>query len=393
VTVLGAAGLACAAGAERGSWDRPGWLRIDGDRIVEVGTGAPPPGATDLGDAVLAPGFVDLQVNGVGGVDFASATPGEIGGALARLAARGCTACLPALVTAPLESYEPALARLAAARAAADAAETGGDPPRAATVGVHLEGPFLGAARGAHPAGLIRPADAGWITDLCDRFDDLVALVTLAPEADPGLAVTRALAGRFVVVALGHSVAAYEDARAAADAGASMVTHVFNGMGPLHHRAPGLAGAALDDPRLRPSVIADLVHVHPAVLRLVCTVRPDAVLVTDAVAVDAGKVGPVSVELRDGAPRLADGTLAGSTLTLDRAVRNVVALGIAPEQAIAMASANPARALGLADRGRLAVGARADLVALDRESLTVRSVWIGGRLVEPEQPGGASGDR
>ena len=339
------------------------WLVVADGRIVATGTGDPPPDADDLGDALLAPGFVDLQVNGAGRTDFATASVDEIVAAVEARAARGCTASLLTICTAPLDAYGPMLERLAAARAARPDL----------VLGVHLEGPFLGGAPGAHPVELVRPVDVEWLTGLCDRFGDLVRLVTLAPEADPGLAGVTALRERGVVVALGHSTVDYDGARAAAAAGASLVTHLFNGMGPLHHRAPGLAGAALEDRRLTPSLIADGVHVHPALLHLALTARPDAVLVTDAVAT----AGLVSA--REGAAHLADGTLAGSTLEMIDAVQRVAALGLAPAAAVRCATGNPAAAIGARERGRIAPGARADLLELDPHTLAVRAVYVGGR--------------
>jgi len=336
--------------------DGPGWIEIDGDRIVATGAGRRGD-AHDLGDAFLAPGYIDLQVNGFGSVDFAIA-PAEACAALVdRLRSdHGVAGCCPTLVSAPLDAYAPAIERLAHA-----ARTTSG------IVGVHLEGPFLGGAPGAHDPALLRPVDLDWLDALLDRFPGFVRVVTLAPEADPGYAATRRLAARGVTVALGHTTASYDEARAGADAGATLVTHLFNGMGPLHHRAPGLPGAALDDARLTPSLIADFVHVHPALVHVALRTRPDLVLVSDAVAVD----GRVVLE-RDGAAYLPDGTLAGSTLTMDRAVQNVVRAGAPVEQAVAMATTNPARVLGLADRGRLVPGARADVVVLDPVSLAVR---------------------
>jgi len=199
---------------------------------------------------------------------------------------------------------------------------------------------------------------------VCDAYGALVRVVTLAPEADPELQATRALVARGVVVALGHSTVDYDGALAAADQGARLVTHCFNGMAPLHHRAPGLAGAALTDRRLVPSLIADFVHVHPAVVKLALGARPDAVLVSDAV--------------RDDMAQLPDGTLAGSTLTMGAALRNVASLGLAIGPAVRHITGNPARVLGLDDRGRVAPGARADLVALDPDTLAVRAVWVAG---------------
>jgi N-acetylglucosamine-6-phosphate deacetylase len=348
---------------EGGTSASPAWIVIGDGRIVATGTGDPPAAAIDLGDALLTPGFVDIQINGSGSVDFATASAEEIVATIDTLVDEGCTACLPTICSAPLDAYSPMLERLAAVRTARPES----------VLGVHLEGPFLGGAPGAHPVELVRDMDLDWLAALCDRFGDLIRLVTLAPEADPGLAGIAALRARGIVVALGHSTVDLEGAADAADAGAGIVTHLFNGMGPLHHRAPGLAGAALSDARLVPSVIADGVHVHPVMLRLALHARPDAVLVTDAV----GTAAPLQV--RDGAAYLPDGTLAGSTLTMGRAVRNVAALGVAPAAAVRCASGNAARAIGASDYGRVAPGCRADLVALDPVTLEVRAVWQSGR--------------
>jgi N-acetylglucosamine-6-phosphate deacetylase len=347
----------------------PGWVAIDDGLIVETGWGPVPAGAVDVGDALLAPGLIDLQVNGVDNDDFATADPeGWQRAGLAQLGV-GVTAFCPTLVTAPLDRYEDALARARAARA-------GHEPGRLPSiVGVHLEGPFLGGAPGAHPVELLRAVDLEWLRRLMSAFPGLVTIVTLAPEADPDFAATRLLCEQNVTVALGHSTATYDEARAAADAGARLVTHLFNGMGPFHHREPGLAGAALDDDRLTPTLIADLVHVHPAALRLAIARKRNVALVTDQVAITGLHV------TQDGAARLPDGMIAGSTLSMNGALRNAVGLGVPMERAIAMASVIPADVLGLTDRGRLEPGARADVVAFDPRSLAVRGVWLGGEPV------------
>ncbi|MDQ1457905.1 MAG: N-acetylgalactosamine-6-phosphate deacetylase [Actinomycetota bacterium] len=350
---------------EGGQTSSPAWVTIGDGRVVATGSGATPPGAVNLGDALLVPGFLDAQVNGTGAVDFATAPVEEIVHAVDALVSRGTTGLLLTICSAPLDTYDVILDRAARARALRPEV----------VLGVHLEGPFLGGAPGAHPPAVLRRADLGFLRHLGDAFGDLVRVVTLAPEADPGLAATRALAERGVVVSLGHSTVDFEGARAAAGAGARMVTHLFNGMGPLHHRSPGLAGAALDDGRLIPSLIADFVHVHPAMVKLALIARPDAVLVTDAVATE-----PPVVE-RDGAAYLADGTLAGSILTLDAAIRNVVSLGVPIARAVKHTGVNPARVLGSHDRGRIAPGARADLVALDPQTLAVQAVWLAGMPV------------
>jgi N-acetylglucosamine-6-phosphate deacetylase len=346
-----------------------GWVAIDDGVIVEVGSGTAPAGAVDLGAAVLAPGFVDIQVNGIGDVDFASTDAEGWRRAGRAQLEQGVTAYCPTLVTAPLDDYSPALERMSAAQVDSEGT------PLPAIAGVHLEGPFLGGAPGAHRVDLLRSVDCDWLCRTLDAFPNLVTLVTLAPEADPDFAGTRLLHARGVRVALGHSTVTYEHALAAVDAGARLVTHLFNGMGALHHREPGLVGAALDDDRLTPTLIADLVHVHPSVLRLAIDRKPNVALITDRVAIAGLRVTD------DGAARLADGKLVGSTLSMDRALRNVIGLGIPVERAVEMAATIPCAALGLTDRGRIGAGARADLVALDPESLAVRAVWLAGDLV------------
>jgi N-acetylglucosamine-6-phosphate deacetylase len=351
----------------------PGWLLFDGPVIADVGAGRAPAGALDLGDAVLTPGFLDLQVNGVGAVDFVTASPDAWRTAARSLLAHGTTGYCPTVVTAPLDTYASFLDRLPGLPGEAEHCPT--------ILGAHLEGPFLGSARGAHRADLVRRVNLSWLEHMLDAYDGRLALVTLAPEADPGLAAIRLLRSRRVVVALGHSTASYEHARAAADAGATAVTHLFNGMAQFHHREPGLAGAALDDDRLTPTLIADLVHVHPAALRLAIARKRNVALVTDAVAVDATlphRDAPVHDDA--GAVRLPDGGLVGSTLTMDVAVRNLVGLGVNLARAVEMATTVPAEVLGHNDRGRLRPGYRADVVALDVPSLSVRAVWLAGEL-------------
>jgi N-acetylglucosamine-6-phosphate deacetylase len=351
--------LSCARvlNGEGGISASPAWIAIEDGRIVASGAGTPPGDAVDLGDAWVAPGFIDAQVNGTGAVDFASATVEQIVAAVDTLVASGTTGLLPTLCSAPLDAYAAMLERLEAVRT---------QRPDA-VIGVHLEGPFLGGAPGAHPVELVRGVDLDWLRELCDRHGDLIRFVTLAPEADPNGAAIELLTERGILVALGHSTVDFDGAKRAVDAGARVATHLFNGMGPLHHRAPGLAGTALTDERLVPSLIADFVHVHPAMVQLALAARADAVLVSDAV--------------RETDTTLADGTLAGSKITMADAVCNVGSLGFAPARAIRYATGNPARVLGLSDRGRIAPGTRADLVALDPETLAVRSVWSAGRPV------------
>ena len=352
----------------------PGAVVVDDGVIADV----VPLAGVDAGAVparTLAPGFVDLQVNGHGDVDVAHAQ-GEDWDRLDRLLlAQGVTTWCPTLVSAPPRSYAPALGRLATARARPQRG------PRPTLAGVHLEGPFLGGAPGAHPREWLRPIDLGWLAGLAAPASVAVAVVTLAPELDGAPEAVAALVEQGVLVSLGHSTATYDQALACVDAGARLVTHLFNAMAPLHHRAPGLVGAALADGRLAVSVIADLVHVHPAALRaaFLAKGRGGVALVTDAVAVRAGRVGGLALVVgQDGAPRLADGTLAGSALTMDRAVRNCVrTAGIDLGAAVDAAATTPARLLGLGDRGELAAGRRADIVALS-PALDVTEVWVAG---------------
>ncbi len=322
-------------------------------------------------DRLLSAGFVDIQVNGIENIDVAHASGADWDRLDALLARQGTTTWCPTLVTAPLHSYGPRLAEIANAQQR--------PPERAQIAGAHLEGPFLGGAPGAHRRELIIPPDLDWIAAL----PDVVTLTTLGPEALRALDAVAAFRAKAIVTSLGHSKATLAQATAATDAGATLVTHLFNGMGGLHHREPGLIGAALTDGRLKVSLIADLVHVHAAAIRLAFAAKgPGAVvLVTDAVAWRRGEVGGTALRMVDGAPRLEDGTLAGSALTMDRAVANVVGhCGVALDDALRAASANPARLMGLSDRGTIEVGKRADLVALDSD-LRCSGTWVGGTAV------------
>ena len=357
----------------------PGTIEFDGGLI---GSFTPARSGAGLPDTVVAPGFIDIQVNGHEDVDVSMAQGSDWARMDSLLLAQGVTAWCPTLITSPPDVYPPTLARLVEAAARPVCGAPGGAP---AVLGAHLEGPFLGGLPGAHDRRWVRPPDTDWLAGL-----PAVRIVTLAPELPGALEAVRVLVDRGVLVALGHSTADYALSLAAADCGARLVTHLFNAVPPLHHREPGLAGAALADPRLTPSVIADLVHVHPAVLGAAFRARhplgaasggqgdPGVVLITDAVAWRAGHLAGTRLRRADGdAPRRPDGTIAGSALTMDLAVRNAISAGLAMTNALAAASRVPARLLGLADRGMVAAGRRGDLVVLDPE-LGVRTTWVGG---------------
>ncbi len=358
----------------------PGEVTVEDGVIVAVGP--PRPGtAPDLDpDRVLVPGFLDLQVNGIGTVDVATADGDDWDRLDEALLAQGVTTWCPTLTSTSDPALAAALDRVTAA------ARRTADRPRPTLAGAHLEGPFLAVA-GAHPPEHLRPVlDPAWPAGL----PAVVRLVTLAPELPGALDAVRFLTDRGILVALGHSACTYEEARVAAAAGARLVTHLGNAMAPFHHRRPGLLGAALTDPLLTCSLIADLVHVHPALLHLAFAAKGPAgcLLVTDAVAAAAGRVGPVTLDpattvVGPGGlpPRLADGTLAGSVLTVDRALTNLVGAGITLADAVTAVTATPARLLGLHDRGAIAPGRRADLVELETTptGLVVRQVWVAGR--------------
>jgi N-acetylglucosamine-6-phosphate deacetylase len=328
---------------------------------------------------VLAPGLIDLQLNGAFGVDLVDAPPGGWERVLGGLPSTGVTALLATFISAPVDDLAAAMGRAIAARAAAQRR------PGSRLLGVHLEGPFLSARRrGAHDAGHLVDPRAELVDRLLEAGSGILELLTLAPEREGAIEATKRLAGAGVLVSVGHSDALAEQVAAAADAGARMVTHVFNAQRGLHHREPGVAGQALADPRLACGLIADLHHVHPAICRVVMEAAGGRVaLVTDAVSalgMPPGRyeLGSEVVELHEGSPPLrADGTLAGSTLRLDEAVGNVVSLGIDPVRAVGAATRTPAELIGRSDLGRLEPGARADLVWLS-DSWRALATWVDG---------------
>lgn len=355
------------------------WVRVDGGRIAEVGT-APHPDDGDgdsvaLGGRHLVPGFIDLHVHGGGGHAMLTADPAEILAAASVHRSHGTTRTLVSIVTAPIDEMVDAL------RAVATLARDGH------VLGAHLEGPFLNPARaGAHDHRHLLPPDPAVLDRLIAAADGTLRVVTLAPELPGGFDLLRRIVEAGIVAAIGHSDADYATATRAFDAGATLVTHLFNGMRPMHHREPGLAGAALANPSVTCELINDGVHLHDASTRLAFEAAQDRVaLVTDATAAADSSVthrlGSAEVQVRDGAPRLADGvTLAGSTLTMDRAVRRAVhQLGIPLPTAVAAASRVPARVLGIGDEaGSIEAGRAADLVVLD-EALQVEAVMVDGR--------------
>lgn len=359
-----------------------GWLLVE-DRIVDLGEGAPPDiQATriDLEGQTLAPGFIDLHAHGAVGYDTMDATP-EALREIARCYARhGVTGFLATTMAAPATDMMAALENIARVMAA-----PGSDG--AALLGAHVEGPYLDVARrGAQNASHVRHAHPAEYEAFFRT--GVVRLISLAPEFPSHRELVRYATAHGAVVAAAHTSATYEQMVQAVHDGVTKVTHLFNGMEPLHHREPGVVGAALSLDELRCQLIADNVHVHPAVLRLAVRAKtPNGILlITDAMAgtgMPDGeyRLGDELVIVRGGVARNADGALAGSTLTMDRAVANIMAAtGLSLHQAVRMAGEIPARSLGMNDRGRLAIGAAADLVSLDDEC-RVTLTMVGGRIV------------
>ena len=360
-----------------------GTVLIADGRIVAVG--GPElliPPAADARDAtglLLTPGFIDLQVNGGFGLDF-TADPATIWAVAAALPRSGVTTFLPTIITSP-----PAVAR-AAQGVLADGPPAGWRGAR--PLGLHLEGPFLNPGKkGAHnPAYLRRPSAAdlnGWSPA------EGVRLVTLAPELPWAGQAIAELARRGVVVSAGHSLATFDEAAAGFDAGARYVTHLFNAMPTLHHREPGLVAAALADPRITVGLVADGLHVHPALVGLLWRwLGPERLnLVTDAMAAlgtGPGEyvLGDYRVTVDDDSARLADGTLAGCVLSLDAMLRAFLSMsGASAAEALPTITTTPARLLGLGDRlGRVAPGHDADLVLLSPD-LRVIETFVEGESV------------
>ena len=361
-----------------------GWLSVSGERISGVGVGDPPPGQhLDLGGAHVVPGFVDIHCHGGGGGSFTSADPAEARTAVETHRRHGTTTLLASLVSAPPNE-------LADQMAALTELVTDGE-----LAGIHLEGPFISEARcGAHDPAVLRDPDAEVVEDLLKAGRGHIRMVTLAPELTGGIEAVRRLSEAGVIAAIGHTDAVAERVWAAVDAGATVATHLFNGMRPLHHREPGPVGVLLDDDRVTVELICDLVHLHPDVVRFAARHAGPSrtVLVTDAmsatdVADGTYRLGGLDVEVKNGVATLPDsGSLAGSTLTMDAAFRNLVhGAGLDIADAVAATATQPARLLGIdGDTGALRTGLLADAVVLDDDLRTLgvlrRGAWVDDRV-------------
>lgn len=326
----------------------------------------------------LAPGFIDVHIHGAGGFDTMDASPEALNRISELLVKSGVTSFLPTTMTMPSASISKALTNI---RQVIEQGTSG-----ARILGTHVEGPFISPAyKGAQAEQDIVGVDQSLLED----FIDIIKIVTIAPEQTAALEYIRYLSKRGVVSAVGHSGATYQQVLTAIDCGLSHVTHLFNAMTGLHHRRPGIVGAALTT-GLSCELIADFIHVHPAVINLVLKAKDPAeiILVTDQM--EAGSLGDgeytlggQQVLVKDGAARLENGQLAGSVLTLDQAIRNIKEISaLTLPEIIQMVTANPARLIGREDQlGKIVPGYQADLVLLT-EDLQVDTVIIGGEVVK-----------
>ena len=362
----------------------PGWLRIDGGRIRALGEGEPPEPAARHGQWAL-PGFIDMHVHGGGGASFTEGGPDDARRAAAFHRAHGTTRIVASLVTAPVSELEGRTAMLAAL------ADEG------VIDGIHLEGPFLSELRcGAQDPRYLTAPDVATFRRLHAAARGWLKVITIAPELPGALDVIRAATAAGVIAAAGHTDASAEVTAAAVGAGISHATHLFSGMRPFGHRAPGPAGALLDS-RVTCEIIADGVHLHDIAIRLAArALGPgNLVLITDAMTAagmpdGAYRLGELDVTVTDGVARLAAtpggalGAIAGSTATMDQVVRHAItAAGLPVPEVAAAASTTPARRLGLsAETGALRPGLSADLVLLD-ETFRRTTVMAAGAVVPP----------
>ncbi len=355
-------------------------LIINEQTIEGLGSDSSSPNTSviDAQGCYVVPGFIDVHVHGGDGHDTMDATPAAIHGMAAFYAKHGVTSYYPTTMTMPAPAIQAALENV----------EKCPQPSKGAQhLGVHVEGPYLNLQyKGAQPPEYFRPpipAEYGqWLeTGVCK-------LITVAPEIAGSLEMIQELTAQGVEFAIGHSAATYDEAVKGFDAGVRQVTHVFNGMVGLHHREPGALAAILTDDRVDAQLIADGIHVHPAMIRMLIRAKgaEHVILITDAIQA-AGlsdgdySLGGQAVTVKDGIARIANGSLAGSTLTMDKAIRNMVSFTDLPlQKIIAMASAVPARAMRLSNKGKLAAGCDADIVLLNRE-LEVMLTIIGGKIV------------
>jgi N-acetylglucosamine-6-phosphate deacetylase len=375
-----------------------GWVHVVGDRIAAVGVG-PAPDAVEvrLGSRLVAPGFVDVHVHGAAGHQVAGGSPGEVEAEVRRLAAyhatHGTTALLATTVSDTPERLRAAVAGVAAAMRAPSASSPL-TPGGAAVLGSHLEGPWLAPGRaGAHAHDQLRLPSVAELASLIEASGGTIRMVTFAPELPGSAELVAAGRAAGITMSVGHTDADYDTVRAALDRGASHVTHVGNAMPVLDRRRPGPIAAAVADDDATLEVIADGIHVHPGFLAFLAAAAPDRlVAITDATSATGMpdgryRLGSLDVVVADHHVSLAEdpNTLAGSVLTMDRAVGTLVAAGVDLATAVRAATSTPAAVVGATTKGQLRAGRDADLVILGPDLLAAATV-IAGRVVF--DPGG-----
>jgi N-acetylglucosamine-6-phosphate deacetylase len=361
-------------------------LTVDAGRISEISSRTqreqPAGKVIDFGDTTLVPGFLDLHMHGGAGLDLMRASASDLPGLGRFLAAHGVTTYFPTTVAAPLEATFATLDRLADA---IEATVTG-DSAEARPLGIHLEGPFLShKRRGVHPPENLVEPTLKIFDDLCQAARGHVRMMTIAPEIPGALEVIAEAARRKVLVSIGHSDAHMEIAQDAVNAGARHATHTFNAMRPLDHRDPGIIAEVLTDDRLSADIIADGIHVSPPVVQLFLQAKGTerAVLITDAISATGMpdgryQLGPIEVDVKDG-KCTSGASLAGSVLTMDRAVRNIMQFaGWSLRDSVRAATLNPAQAAGLASHyGVLAPGADADFLVVSDTGEVLKTIVRG----------------
>jgi len=328
-------------------------------------------------NCIIAPGFVDIHTHGGFGVDLMASTINDARKFIEKLPETGVTSFVPSAVTASFDNLKKFVEKFSSIRV-----EKGSK-----VVGIHFEGPYLNPEMaGAQSKEHIKPPSIEEVKVLSEHFNEVAKRLTLAPEVDDGINFIRILNDLGIIVSIGHTNASYEQAVQAFSAGARIVTHIFNGMRVFHHREPGVVGAALTFPTVYAETILDLIHLHPVAVELVykCKGSKKMVLVTDAIA-GAGlpdgtfKLGSMEIIVRDGVSRLSNGALAGSTLTMVKALKNAVKIGIPLAKALEMATLTPCKAMMIKGKGSIIEGNDADMIVLDK-NLNIIAVCLKGEI-------------
>lgn len=361
-------------------------IGLDGDTIKTLEKGLTGDVLIDATGLLVVPGFIDVHIHGYNMMDTMQGKAAVMGMARS-LPKHGVTAFLPTTMCHTLERTREALEGVAEAMAAPQEG--------AAIVGCHMEGPYVNVeAKAAQPEWGIFPPSVDGYEKLVKDLPDMVRLMTIAPEVDGMDALIEHLVAKGVALTAGHTTASYEQHQCAVGMGVRQLTHAFNGMPGMHHRMPGTIGSALLDERVLAQAICDGIHLAPPIIALLYRLKgaKGMLLITDAMmATGAGDgdytLGDGAVHVKDGIARLAAGNLAGSTLTMDQAVRNAVSYGVKLEDALTMASQTPARSIGLARRGEIQVGHFADLALLTQNLDVVYTIAAGKIMYHKEKDG------